>query len=287
MTRFKRCFGLVILLSLSFNSVGHASTEQADRTIQIGVTPVFLNYQTSLLEEWQHYLQDRLHRPVRFVQRTTYKEITDLILQDEIEFAWICGYPYLQFQNQLRLLAVPLYQGRPVYQSYLIVPAADTTTTSIEDLQGKIFAFSDPDSNSGYLVPQYQIQQLGADRNKFFRRSFFTWAHEKVVEAVAMGVAQGGAVDGYIWDTLAMINPEIIRNTRVAHKSPEFGFPPFVASVNVAEESFSAVQNVLLNIHKDSEGLSLLKRLNLDRFSIQNASLFDSINSMKKVLEQQ
>ncbi|MEH6471403.1 MAG: PhnD/SsuA/transferrin family substrate-binding protein [Halopseudomonas sp.] len=287
MTRFKLCYGLVILLSLSFNSVGHASTEQTDRPIRIGVTPVFLNYQTSLLEEWQHYLQDRLHRPVRFVQRTTYKEITDLILQDQIEFAWICGYPFLQFQNQLRLLAVPLYQGRPVYQSYLIVPATDTTTTSIEHLQGKIFAFSDPDSNSGYLVPQYQIQQLGADRNNFFRRSFFTWAHEKVVEAVAMGVAQGGAVDGYIWDTLAMINPEITRNTRVAHKSPEFGFPPFVASANVAEEDFSAVQNVLLNIHKDSEGLSLLKRLNLDRFSIQDASLFDSINSMKIAFEQQ
>ncbi len=286
-TKFKLCCGLVILLGLSFNSVGHASTEQTDHPIRIGVTPVFLNYQTSLLEEWQHYLQDRLHRPVRFVQRTTYKEITDLILQDQIEFAWICGYPYLQFQNQLRLLAVPLYQGRPVYQSYLIVPSTDTTTTSIEDLQGKIFAFSDPDSNSGYLVPQYEIQRLGADRNNFFRRSFFTWSHEKVVEAVAMGVAQGGAVDGYIWDTLAMTNPEITRHTRVAQKSPEFGFPPFVASVNVAEEDFSAVQNVLLNIHNDSEGLSLLKRLNLDRFSIQDASLFDSINSMIRALEQQ
>ncbi|MEH6626157.1 MAG: PhnD/SsuA/transferrin family substrate-binding protein [Motiliproteus sp.] len=276
----------LVLLSFLFVSFCHASTEQTEKTIRIGVTPVFLNYQTSMLGDWKLYLQERLGRPVQFVQRTTYKEITDLILQDKIEFAWICGYPYLQYQNSLQLLAVPLYHGRPVYQSYLIVHASDQTTTSIAQLQNKIFAYSDPDSNSGYLVPQYQIQRLGADRSDFFRRSFFTWAHEKVVEAVAMGVAQGGAVDGYVWDTLAMFNPEVTRHTRVAQKSQEFGFPPFVASNNVSEEDFYAIQNVLLQMNTDSKGIQLLQRLNLDGFSIQDRSLFDGIAAMKEVVEQ-
>lgn len=276
----------LLLLILLLSSVCHASPVQQADPIQIGVTPVFLNYQTALLGEWQRYLQQQLQRPVRFVQRTTYKEITDLILQDRIDFAWICGYPYLQFQDQLRLLAVPLYQGQPLYRAYLIVPASDTTTTSIEQLQGKIFAYSDPDSNSGYLVPQYQIQQLGADRSHFFRRSFFTWAHEKVVEAVARGVAQGGSVDGYIWDTLAMINPEITQHTRIAGKTREFGFPPFVANNSVSGDDFSQVQQVLLNMNQDSEGLSLLERLNLDGFSIQDKSLFDGIDQMKRAIEQ-
>ncbi len=290
MIRLIRRSGLVLLqsllLSLLLANVCYPASVRTEATIRIGVTPVFLNYQTSLLEEWQHYLQQRLQRPVRFVQRTTYKEITDLILQQQIEFAWICGYPYLQFQQQLRLLAVPLYQGRPVYQSYLIVPATDTTTTSIEQLKGKIFAYSDPDSNSGYLVPQYQIKRLGADRNNFFRRSFFTWAHEKVVEAVAMGVAQGGAVDGYIWDTLVLFNPDMTRHTRIAQKSIEFGFPPFVANATVAEEDFSSIQNVLLSMSSDSQGRSLLQRLNLDGFSIQDPSLFDGIGLMKQAIEQ-
>lgn len=284
-TLFVRKAWFVLFLSLSLTATAAVPAPTAG-PIRIGVTPVFLSDQTSLLGEWQRYLQDRLQRPIRFVQRTTYKEITDLILKDEIEFAWICGYPYLKFQHDLQLVAVPLYQGRPVYQSYLIVPAADQTTRSIAQLRGKIFAFSDPDSNSGYLHPQYQIQRLGFDRRDFFRRSFFTWAHEKVVEAVASGVAQGGAVDSYIWETLTMINPELTRQTRVAEKSQEFGFPPVVASARVTAADFSAVQQVLLGMHKDRSGMALLQRLNLDGFSIQEPSLFDSIAEMKQRIEQ-
>jgi phosphonate transport system substrate-binding protein len=275
----------LLLLSLLLGNICQAAPPQQNQ-ISIGVTPVFLNYQTALLGEWQRYLQQQLQRPVRFVQKTTYKEITDLLLQERIDFAWICGYPYLQFQHQLQLLAVPLYQGKPLYRSYLIVPSSDTTTTSIKQLKGKIFAYSDPDSNSGYLVPQYQIQQLGDDRARFFRRSFFTWSHENVVEAVAKGIAQGGAVDGYIWDTLAMINPDITAKTRVAKQSQTFGFPPFVASSSVSESDFYAVQTVLLNMNQNSQGLTLLKRLNLDGFSIQDSSLFDGIEQMKRLIEQ-
>ena len=286
MTIMKRGYYILFLLFFFINNIAFAYHVQPDNPIRIGVTPVFLNYQTSLLSEWQHYLELKLKRSVKFVQRTTYKEITDLILQDEIDFAWICGYPYLQFQDNMKLLAVPLYQGKPLYQSYLIVPASDKTTTSIKQLQGKIFAYSDPDSNSGYLVPQYQIQLLGEDRSTYFRRSFFTWSHEKVVKAVAMEVAQGGAVDGYIWDTLERISPEITKHTRVAQKSQSFGFPPFVANSNTSTEDFGALQNVLLSMSNDSQGLSLLKRLNLDGFSIQEKDLFDGIGTMIQAIAQ-
>lgn len=274
------------LLSLLISVASHAASMTSSPPIRIGVTPVFLNYQTSLLGEWQRYLQDRLQRPVQFVQRTTYKEITDLILQDKIDFAWICGYPYLQFQQQLQLLAVPLYRGKPLYQSYLIVPATDQKTTSIADLRGKIFAYSDPDSNSGYLVPQYQLKQLGLDHSSFFRRSFFTWAHEKVVEAVANGVAQGGSVDGYIWESLTMINPALTQQTRVAEKSEEFGFPPLVASITVPAKDFTDLQQALLNMDQDPQGQTLLQRLNLDGFSVQGQSLFTSIADMIRRVEQ-
>lgn len=61
----------------------------------------------------------------------------------------------------LQLLAVPLFEGKPLYRSYLIVLASDTVTRSILDLRGKVFAFSDPDSNSGWPAhPNYALVQL-------------------------------------------------------------------------------------------------------------------------------
>ena len=62
-----------------------------------------------------------------------------------------------------------------------------------------------------------------------FRKTFFTWAHQDTVRAVAVGLAQAGAVDGYIWETLDRIEPELTRETRVVAKSDWYGFPPIVA----------------------------------------------------------
>ncbi len=248
--------------------------------LRIGITPVFLDNQTGFIDRWRDYLESRLDRTIVFKQRSTYRQIMDLLLGEELDFAWICGYPYLRFQYALKLVAVPLYHGEPLYQSYLIVRADDHQTGSIADLKGRIFAYSDPDSNSGFLVPQYQISALGEDRETFFRKSFFTWAHEKVVAAVATGLADGGAVDGYVWDTLAVRNPELAGRTRIVSKSRKFGFPPIVASRTARDEETRALQQVLFGMAGDPEGQLLLGELNLDGFSQQDIALFNGIGDL-------
>ncbi|MFQ5938298.1 MAG: PhnD/SsuA/transferrin family substrate-binding protein, partial [Acidiferrobacterales bacterium] len=144
-----------LLLLLSVAGLAIAADEPAMR---VGLTPVFLNDQASFLQDWEAYLEERLHAPVKFVRRKSYREITEMLLEDKVDVAWVCSPPYLRHRRQLSLLAVPLFRGEPLYQSYLIVPQTDRTTRDIVDLQGKVFAYSDPDSNSGYLVPQVQMR---------------------------------------------------------------------------------------------------------------------------------
>ena len=251
-----------------------------NRVIRIGTTAVILNDQVSFLDEWARYLQGQTGRPVSFVHRSRYREITELLLSDELDFAWVCGYPYVSHRQAMRLLAVPLYHGRPLYRSYLIVPSPDLKTSSFADLNGGIFAYSDPNSNSGFLVPQYEMLRAGLDPLTLFRKSFFTYAHGKVVVAVANGIAHGGAVDGYVWETLALRAPELTRRTRVAAKSDEYGFPPLVARRSIDESEFRSMQTVLTGMPDNPAGQSLLKQLNLDGFALPEEHLFDGIGKI-------
>jgi phosphonate transport system substrate-binding protein len=253
-----------------------------EEPVRIGLTPVFLDDQMAFLNLWRNYLQKHLNRPVIFVQRGSYREVVDLLHQNRLDFAWVCGYPYVHYQR-MKLLAVPVFGGKPLYQSYLIVPAADTQTRSLIDLRGKVFAYSDPDSNSGYVYTQFALHQLKEKPGTFFSRSFFTWAHRKVVEAVAVGLAQGGAVDGYVWETLNKSHPELTAKTRIVQKSPEFGFPPFAARASISHKEFRAMQKVLLDMSKDPEGADLLRKLNLDSFTVGDPSLFDGIARMVEI----
>lgn len=248
--------------------------------LRIGLTPVFLDHQTSFLEEWRTYLEGKLSRPVVFAQRSSYRGVVELMLQGELDFAWLCGYPYVRNRADMSLLVTPVYQGAPLYRSYLIVPASDTTTHNLADLRGRIFAYSDPDSNSGYLVTQHRLLESQPGTHGFFRRTFFTWSHRKVVEAVAANVADGGAVDGYVWDTLAQLHPELTARTRVVERSASFGFPPIVARQSVSTADMAAMREVLLAMSSDERGRALLARLNLDGFQVAEPELYQGIETM-------
>ena len=69
---------------------------ETPQTVRIGTTPVFLDDHRAFLEEWRSYLEQRLERPVVFVQRGSYREISDMVVNGKLDFAWVCGYPYVR-----------------------------------------------------------------------------------------------------------------------------------------------------------------------------------------------
>jgi phosphonate transport system substrate-binding protein len=259
-----------------------ASARDGHQTIRIGFTPAFVHDQHALLADWRRYMEKRLGLNVEIVQRDSYRKTMDLLRLKQMEFAWVCDYPFLYLKDLVRLLAVPLYKGRPLYRSFIIVGADNRTANGLKDLRGAVFAYADPLSNTGYLSPRYAIKRMGEDPQTFFRRTFFTWSHKKVVEAVARGMAQGGAVDSFIWETLAQIEPRLTRATRIIERSPEYGFPPFVAHRDVAPGLFGKMQNFLLDMHRNPEGLALLKRLNLDGFIKGETHLYDGVAELMR-----
>ena len=250
--------------------------------LRIGLTPVFLDDQTAFVNTWRDYLAVKLKRPVQFVQRANYREITDLLRSGKLEFAWICGYPYVSNKDAVTLLAVPVYEGKTTYRSYLIVTENDHKTASIADLRGKVFAFSDRDSNSGYLVPVHDLAGLNQTPGQFFAKTFFTSSHRNVVQAVADGLAHGGAVDSYVWDMLAQKYPELTGGTRVVRASREHGFPPFVAARSVPAGEVKIMRDTLIAMRTDGEGARLLAELRLDGFVAGEERMFDSIAAMMR-----
>lgn len=272
---------ILVALWLGSSSLG-AQGGSDTRTIRFAMTPAFLHDQHALLADWRTYLETRLKRPVEFVQRDRYRETMDLLQQRKVDFAWICDYPYIMLKDEVRLMGVAVNEGKPTYRSYLIVPSRDTRTRSIADLKDSVFAFADPYSNTGYLVPRFEVKRAGVDPVNFFKRTFFTWSHRKVIDAVAAGVAQGGSVDSYVYDALSKLSPEVTARTRIVWESQEFGFPPVVAHRDVPQGDFARMQEVLLDMKNDAQGRALLDRLKLDGFIAGSPKLYDSVAEMMK-----
>ncbi|MBI5248716.1 MAG: phosphate/phosphite/phosphonate ABC transporter substrate-binding protein [Desulfomonile tiedjei] len=237
-----------------------------------------LSYYQQLLE----LIGGRLGKRVELVQRKTYREVNDLLGKGEIDLAFICSGPYAAtMDNPFELIATPEIGGSHFYQAYLIVNEKGTFN-NLEDLKGHTFAFTDPDSNTGCVVPLYWLAKMGERPETFFRQVIYTYSHDNSIIAVAKGMVDGASVDGLVWDYFNKRNPALTSSTRIIRKSDHYGIPPLVASNRLPEDVKGRVRNLLFSLHNHDEGKKILDQLMIDRFVEPQDNWYDSIRQMQK-----
>lgn len=234
------------------------------------------------------YIGKKLGREIQFIQRKTYGEINELLAKGQIDVAFICSGPYVvgKEKHGFELLATPEVQNSHFYHSYLIVNK-NSPFNSLADLRGQIFAFTDPDSNSGKLVPTVWLAQMGEEPETFFRKTIYTYSHDNAILAVAKGLVDGAAVDGLIWEYYHQKNPTFTSKTRVIRKSEPYGIPPIVASKSLTTQMKTRIRRELFSMHQDPEGQKILNELLIDRFISPHDEWYDSIRKMNLILASQ
>ncbi len=229
------------------------------------------------------YLGEKLNQEVQLVQRKTYGEINELLGKGEIDLAFLCSGPSAMEKDKydFELLATPEINGSHFYQAYLIVNQK-SEFKDLEDLRGKTFAFTDPDSNTGRLVPVYWLWELGERPETFFRQTIYTYSHDNSIMAVAKGMVDGASVDSLIWDFYNRRNPEITNTTRVIRKSAFYGNPPLVASKTLPPQVRGQIRKLLLSMHEDVKGRRILDQLMIDRFIDPRDEWYEGIREISR-----
>jgi phosphate/phosphite/phosphonate ABC transporter binding protein len=232
------------------------------------------------------YLSEVLDRPIELVQRRTYQETNDLIESGAVDIAFVCTSAYITGYDEfgMALLAAPQVNGESVYRSLLIVPT-DSSVQTMQDLEDKVFAFTDPISYSGRVYPTYLVQKLGRVPDTFFARTFFTYSHDEAIYSVADGLANGAAVDSLVYDFALERDPTLADRVRVIHRSPPFGIPPVVVSPNMRPRQRVLLQEALLTMHETSTGVAALQALGLDRFTLLDDSAYNSAREIINEVE--
>ncbi len=222
-------------------------------------------------------------RRVELVQRKTYKEINELLGRGEVDLAFLCSGPYAAAKDNsaFELLATPEVGGSHFYQAYLIVNKR-TAFDNVEDLRGRSFAFTDPDSNTGRLVPIYGLASMGERPETFVREAIYTYSHDNSIVAVAKGMVDGASVDSMVWEYFHKHYPALTSATRIIKKSEYYGIPPLVVSKRLPKDIKKAVQQLLFSLHTREDGKNILNQLMIDRFVEPHDNWYDSIRLMQK-----
>lgn len=228
-----------------------------------------------------HYLEEQFHRPVELIQRRTYLETNELIAEGKVDLAFVCTSAYVDGHDEfgMELLAAPQVNGETIYRSLLIVPK-DNPAQSMEDLKGKVFAFTDPNSLSGRMYPTYLVQQIGFSPESFFAQTFFTYNHDEAIRAVANRLADGAAVDSLVYEFAIARDADLASKVKVIHRSPPFGIPPVVVSPKLDPNLKRELQKVILGMEETEEGKKALESIGIERFTTIDDHAYDDVRNL-------
>jgi phosphonate transport system substrate-binding protein len=145
------------------------------------------------------------------------------------------------------------YDGKPIYHAIAITNKP--SITSIADGRGKVYAFADVGSTSGYLIPRYVMKtKMGIDPDTYFSKTV-NLPHATIETQVASGDVDLGS--DYDRNRNTMIEEGLIKaeNSRIIWTSDPLPNDAFAVSSELAARAdvVAKLQKALLDLKKELE----------------------------------
>lgn len=269
----------ITLYTTEAEAVENKNENNSQYKIRVALASV-LSPQASLskYKDLLNYISSEMDVPIEIIQKQSYQEVNRMLKVGEVDIAFICSLSYVIGLNDQYIVdvAAPVINDRAIYHSYTIVNQKGSYE-SLEELQGKKFAYSDPYSYTGRLSILSQLYEKGYGVNDFFSHTYFTYSHDYSVNAVALGIVDGATVDGVLYDELLKEKPELHSQIKIIGKGEEAGTPPVVASKKADPEVVREFSSLLLNLQNHKKGRNLLKELVVDRYVPINQKDYETI----------
>ena len=146
-------------------------------------------------------VEEELGVPTELFAPADYDGVIEGLIGGNLDLAWLgaSGYAkaYLEDPDSVTPVLVPVNpDGTTGYYS-IGFARIDSGIESLEEMEGKVFAFGDPNSTSGYLIPSIEIPQSGysMEDGDYFGQIAFAGGHEQTI----IGVFNGDYDAGVSW----------------------------------------------------------------------------------------
>lgn len=263
-------------------------TLDTDKTLKVAIllnASVKETYRTHY--NFIQFLEEQLDRKIDIIQKNTYGEILDLFIAGKADIGFVCGYLSVLGDEKgvMEKIAMPVVNGNKQYSSYVITRNEEEITT-IHDLKDKKFAFSNPYSFAGYLVPKHLIEKEGYEFDHYFWKTYFTYSHDHSVSSVVNGLVDGAAIYSTTYEKLLKENDPVLNEIKVIAKSALVGNHPIVVHPHLNADLKAEIQDILLQMHKSEQGKRVLAQMNYDLFIHIDEDLYKPVQSMLQEMEE-
>jgi phosphonate transport system substrate-binding protein len=193
---------LAMTAALTLTAAGSAAADWRDKHKVIKIGSVTVETQAATVTRFKplaDHMEKKFGVKVEVFTASDYAGIVQALSAGHIHLGRMGGAAYaagfIDSKGGIEPLVMNVEpNGGKGYHSVLIV-RADSPYKTLDDLKGKTLAWADPNSTSGYLVPNAALREAGVDPQRHFGRTLFSGGHEQSV----LGVLKGTLDSAFTW----------------------------------------------------------------------------------------
>ena len=250
---------------------------------------------------WEPFIKamsEQIGMPIKAFYATQYAGVIEAMRFGQVQLAWYGSKSYIEAAKRAEAEAFAqtvAEDGSKGYYSHLIMnknhpdlakaKAMGGDKYVLENAANLQFAFNDPNSTSGYLVPSYYVfAQNSVNPKKAFKRLIFAGNHEATAMAIANNQVDVATNNNEALSRLAKANPSAREKIETIWTSTLIPSDPIAWRKDLPDEIKTKLKNFFYN-YKDE---TILGALDWSRFDPVTDNMWNPIRELnigKQILE--
>lgn len=277
---------VTLALAVCMPVVALAAPADWPKKLTIGLIPTeSSSHITDRYENLAKYLEKRLGIPVELKTSTDYAGVIAAMQFKHVDVAYFGPKSYVEASQRANAEAFVLEVLEDGTQGYhgVIITKKGSGINSVKEAKGKVWAFTDPNSTSGTLVPTVHfVKDLKIDPEKYFSKVIYSGSHEASILAIKAGkvdIASTNDLDidrgnGKFW------NKE--KDFTIVWTSKLIPGSPMAYRKDLPESLKKALRDAFIS-YRDKDGL---KQLKLKGYVATSDDVYDPIREQIEVKKQ-
>jgi len=221
---------------------------------------------------------------------TDYTGVVEALRAKKLDIAFLSPASYVLAKNEANV-QVALKSHRKGSAAYYaaIITRSDSGIKTLKDLKNKTFAFGDPLSTTGHIIPRKMFLESGIDPGKDFAHVIYSGGHDATVLAVLHRKVDAGATfanfpDGKDAAWMQYLkNPEEQKQIRAIAYSDPIPADNLVYRADLDPAVAKKITDTFLALGRDPAGQKMLRDLyQIDGFVPASDQDYDSVRAAFK-----